>query len=212
MYPTQRTTRNSQRAGYVADNIINFGRRTAVPVETHPLSPEQNPPAPTTPTMPFHNSFPATPRRRPSLVDIPVSPLHRPTPINVATANLAHGGNNPFIDRSPEPLHHEEFEPPVREEPTTRHSLPLSPFSDELINGAFAANQERLTEVLAALSQQFSNQSVQSQPQPPQQQAATRAKPRAPDIFDGTDPAKVSIFIMQCVHHAMRCRLSRRNR
>jgi hypothetical protein len=194
MNPTQRTTRNSQRAGYVADNIINFGRRTAVPVEVHPLSPEL-PDTPDTPVMPFHNSFPATPLRRPSQVDIPISPLRRPTPINILAANQAHGDNNPFVDRSPEPLRNEEQ--PVREAPTTRHSLPVSPFSDEIVNGAFAANQERLTDVLAALSQQFSNQSGQPQPQL-QQPAAPRAKPRAPDVFDGTDPSKVNIFIMQC--------------
>ena len=173
--PIGRQTRNSQRAG-VADNILSFTRRRTtipVPAENHPLSP-------------YHNTLPATPIRR----TIPFGILHtptRPTAINTQVAN-EYGENNPFVDQP-----NLYRSPPIREEPTTRNSLPSSPLSDDSQQGAFLANQKRLTNILESLSDRLT---IQHTPQ--QAPTTSRAKPRAPDVFDGSDQSKIDTFILQC--------------
>ena len=175
--PVGRQTRNSQRAG-VADNILSFTRhRTTIPVtaEEHPLSPHQEPEQPITPqnlATPMYGEFQNTPVR--------------PSAINTRLANNP-GENNPFTSYE---LHASS---PVREEPTTQYNLPMSPLTDDSHHGAFLASQERLTNILESLSNRLSNQST-----PQHVPTMSRAKPRAPDVFDGTDPSKIEIFILQC--------------
>ena len=139
--PIGRQTRNSQRAG-IAGAVLSFTCcRMTIPVtaDNHLLSPEA-----------FENMFPPTTPPGQTLLlpfNVPNTPV-RPPPIS------AHGKNNPFTERTQE-IH---VSSPLREEPTTQYRLPMSPLSEDSHQGAFLANQERLTNILESLSGQLSSQ------------------------------------------------------
>ena len=118
---------------------------------------------------------------------LPLSPLH-----------LAHGENNPFISRpirtsqnSYYPTAPSQVLRPPEEDHTTR--LPLSLDTEDEQRERSIANQECLTTILGELSTRLSSQNT-----PQNTPAPSRAKPHAPDVFDGSDPSKMETFILQC--------------
>jgi hypothetical protein len=98
--------------------------------------------------------------------------------------------SNPFVDRPNEAA--DRFPAIHEEEPTTR--TPLSPdTNDEPYNNEYLATQARLGDLLEEISQRLARNNIHPPPEP-----TARAKPRAPDTFDGSDPQELDTFILQC--------------
>ena len=178
-----RQTQNSQRAGFV-DTVLSLTQPIAGPSTYGVL--------PSTPSI-LEGSYPRFPTETPIHAPVLSQP---PLPMGstIGGSNSSHGEHNPFVTPNVTDDAAERF--PVMEEPTTANQIPLSPI-EESTDEEFTPNipsQSRLVNILDEISNRLSQTTIP--PAPPQM--SSRAKPRAPDTFDGSDPSKLDSFILQC--------------
>jgi len=126
-------------------------------------------------------------------IAFPEAPLHphQFTGSALGGSNSSHGEHNPFTATTTTDDAARCYPLINMEDPTTR--LPLMPVDESEEAFHTPATQARLLNMLDEISARLGCTNLPPVPQP-----TTRAKPRAPDTFNGSDPTKLETFILQC--------------